>query len=206
MILLQVPDSTIRHTVDAVFRQPEFNRFSLWQKILGWVGEVWSRVAALLDPLFSSLRRSTPLFWTVIVVLAALVVAIIARAVYLWHVRRVEGAAALRRDAAPHLRYGQDPWTAAQDLAARGEFTEAAHALYAALLESAARQQQIRLHPSKTLGDYVRELRVRSSGLFTRFREFARSYEVVIYGIGHCDEARYQRLHALAIPIVRPNG
>jgi hypothetical protein len=206
MIPTQLSDSTIRHTVDAVFRQPAFNRFSLWQKLIGWLGEGWDRLMAALDPLFSSLRQSPPVFWTVVVVLAALLVAIIGRAVYLWRIRSTGMAEVAARSGAPHLRYGRDPWTAAQELAARGAYTEAAHALYAALLETAARQQQIRLHPSKTLGDYVRELRGRSSGLFTRFREFARSYEVVIYGIGHCDEARYQRLYALAIPIVRPHG
>jgi hypothetical protein len=200
-----LPDTTIRHAVDAVFRAPAFNRYSLWQKFIGWLSDLWGRLLALLDPLFSSLRSSPPLFWTVVIVLAGVVVAIIGRAVYLWYARRSGAAAARPHGGAPHLRYGSDPWAAAQELAARGEFTEAAHALYAALLESAARQQQIRLHPSKTLGDYVRELRGRSSELFTRFREFARSYEVVIYGIGHCDESRYQRLYALAIPIVHPH-
>jgi hypothetical protein len=205
-MLTQLPDSTIRHTVDAVFRQRVFNRYSLWQKLVGWLAEAWGRVMELLDPLFSTLRHSPPLFWAVIGVLAAILVAIIGRAVYLWNVRRAGWAEAPSHGGAPHLRYGRDPWLAAQELAARGEFTEAAHALYAALLESAARQQQLRLHPSKTLGDYVRELRGRSSALFTRFRDFARSYEVVIYGIGHCDQERYQRLHALAVPIVRPHG
>jgi len=95
---------------------------------------------------------------------------------------------------------------AAQDLASSGDYTSAAHALYAAMLESAARQQQIRLHPSKTVGDYVRELRSQSSSLFQRFREFGRSYEVVIYGIGWCDADRYRQLYALAVPVVRPHG
>jgi hypothetical protein len=182
-----------------------FNRYSLWQKLLGWLSDVWVRLMALLDPLYSRLDKSPVLFWTVIVVLAGIIVAVIWRAVYLWHARRSGAAELAGGVGAPHLRYGRDPWAAAQELSARGEFTEAAHALYAALLESAARQQQLRPHPSKTLGDYVRELRGRSSGLFTRFRDFARSYEVVIYGIGHCDEERYRRLYALATPIVQPH-
>lgn len=91
----------------------------------------------------------------------------------------------------------------AQELAARGEYTEAAHALYRALLEALARRERVRLHPSKTVGDYVRDLRQRSSSLFGRFRDFARSYETVVYGIGVCDRERYERLLALAAPIVR---
>jgi hypothetical protein len=44
----------------------------------------------------------------------------------------------------------------------------------------------------------VRELRNRSSSIFTLFRDFARSYETVIYGIGACDAERYHKLYALA--------
>jgi hypothetical protein len=136
---------------------------------------------------------------------ATLLVAIVGRTVWLWHLHRMDlaqGASWTRGESGPRWR---DPWSASQQLAAAGDYTSAAHALYAALLESAARAEHIRLHPSKTVGDYVRELRVRSSSLFARFREFARSYEVVIYGVGSCDEARYQRLLALAVPIVRPH-
>lgn len=206
LALAQLPDSTIRHAVIDVFRDPAFSRLSLWQRFLGWLVDVGRRGYALLDSLLSSLHQSPPLYWTVIGLLVVLLLAILGRVAYLWYLRSTAGADALRGESAAGGHGGRDPWTAAQELAARGEFTEAAHALYAALLQAAARQQQVRLHPSKTVGDYVRELRARSSSLFLRFRDFARSYEVVIYGIGSCDEARYQRLHALAAPIVRPHG
>jgi hypothetical protein len=156
------------------------------------------RVWALVDPLLSALRRSPVLYWTVIVLLAIVVVAVVVRAVYLWRQRRLFNAAALAWESSPLRRAGRDPWAAAEELSARGEFTDAAHALYAALLDRAAQAGQIRLHPSKTAGDYVRELRNRSSSLFTLFRDFARSYETVIYGIGSCDAERYHRLRALA--------
>jgi len=52
----------------------------------------------------------------------------------------------------------------------------------------------------------VRDLRARSSSLFGRFRDFARSYETVVYGLGTCDRERYERLRALAAPIVQPAG
>ena len=203
---VQIPDSTIRAAVDTVFTQPAFNRFSLWQRFWGWVGEVLLRLLALLDPLLSILRKSPLLYWTVITLLALILLAIVARAGYLWRQRRLFDAASRAWESSPLRRAGRDPWAAAEELSARGEFTDAAHALYAALLESAARRQQIRLHPSKTAGDYVRELRNRSSAIFSLFRDFARSYESVIYGIGVCDAERYQRLYALAGAVVRqPN-
>lgn len=193
-----LPDSLIRATTDSVFSQAAYNRVSLWELFWGWVFDLARRAWALLDPLLSVLRKSPVLYWTVIVLLAAIAVAVIARAVYLWHQRRLFNAAALAWESSPLRRAGRDPWSAAEELSARGEFTDAAHALYAALLESAAHAGQLRLHPSKTAGDYVRELRNRSSSLFTLFREFARSYETVIYGIGTCDAERYHRLYTLA--------
>ena len=193
-----LPDSVIRAAADTVFSQAAYNRVSLWERFWGWVFDLARRVWALADPLLSALRRSPVLYWTVIVLLAIIVLAVVARAVYLWRQRRLFNAAALAWESSPLRRAGRDPWTAAEELSARGEFTDAAHALYAALLESAAQAGQIRLHPSKTAGDYVRELRNRSSSLFTLFRDFARSYETVIYGIGSCDADRYHRLYALA--------
>lgn len=201
-LVTQLPDSTIRAAVSSVFSRPEFNRFTLWDRLWGWIVELWHRVVALLAGLLGSTPHAAPVFWTVVTLLALALIAIIARAGYLAFQRSRMRGAELRWDLASR---SQDHWTAANTLAATGNFTDAAHALYAALLDAAARQQQIRLHPSKTIGDYVRELRVRSSSLLNRFREFARSYEAVIYGLGQCDQERYLRLHALALPIVRPH-
>jgi hypothetical protein len=97
-----------------------------------------------------------------------------------------------------------DPWGDAERLAQAGQYTDAAHALYRGLLDSMARREQIQLHHSKTVGDYGRDLRRRSSSLVPPYRDFARSYETVVYGLGTCDRERYERLHALAASMVRP--
>jgi hypothetical protein len=93
---------------------------------------------------------------------------------------------------------GRDPWALAQQLASEGRYTEAAHALYGALLARVAARVPLRLHPSKTAGDYARDLRGTAPSVFGPFREFARSYEVVIYGLGSCDQRRFQTLIELA--------
>jgi hypothetical protein len=201
-----IPEDRIRQVVDSVFRAGDYNRATLWARFVDWLHELWLRILALLDPLRQRMHASPVLYWTLLSLLAVALLAIIARWLYLWRARSRRGAAGLGWELASFRRNGRDPWSRAQELAAAGEFTDAAHALYGALLEAAARQQQLRLHPSKTVGDYVRELRGASSSLFARFREFARSYETVIYGIGFCDRERFERLRALAIPIVRPNG
>ena len=205
LLAQQIPDRRIAAAVDTVFRDPAFQRLTLRQTAWHWFESLLLRAFGAFARWYDQLHASPVLFWTLLLIVAALVAAIVLRAVVMWrwqHLDVARGAVwrGMRRGG------GDDPWAAAENLAAAGDYTSAAHALYAAMLESAARQQQIRLHPSKTVGDYVRELRTHSSSLFTRFREFGRSYEVVIYGIGSCDAARYHQLYALAVPVVRPNG
>jgi hypothetical protein len=111
---------------------------------------------------------------------------------------------ARRHDTKGAFSWGRDPWTEAQRLATDGRYTDAAHALYAALLEGLARREDLRLDPSKTVGDYRRELRHRSSPFMPTFRDFARLYEVVVYGLGFCDRERYERLYVLASGMLAP--
>ena len=202
---LPVSETAIRDTMAAVFRQAAFaRRQPSWiarklEQFYHWLGDLLGQ--------FGHTRTSSPVvFWSVIVVVIAVAVAIIARLAWVSYLRRKQGIAAR-----PELRGGTvigqvDPWSAAQQYAAHGDFTSAAHSLYLALLNSIARRGLIRLHPSKTVGDYVRELRARSATVFSRFRDFARAYETVVYGTGVCDQERYETLQRLALPIVQSDG
>jgi len=189
----------------AVFRQAAFaKRQPSWiaRKITRFFEWLWD----LLRQLGGARSSSPAVFWTVIAIIAAVVIAIVARLAWVSYRRRNQGIDARP---APHGAGGVaqgDPWTAAQQHAARGDFTSAAHSLYLALLNAIARRGLIRLHPSKTAGDYVRELRARSATVFTRFRDFARAYETVVYGTGVCDQERYETLQRLALPIVQSDG
>jgi hypothetical protein len=207
---IPVPEAAVRDTMAAVFRQAGFARERpSW--IAAQMDRFWEWLYNVLRAIFRPLLRSRDsnpvLFWVFITIIALIFVAIIARLAYVSYLRRTRGI-----DARPFARGGPsyrgsgDPWTLAQQLAAQGNFTDAAHALYLALLESVSRRGLVRLHPSKTLGDYVRELRARSSAIFSRFREFARAYEVVVYGTGYCDQERYERLQSLALPILSGDG
>ncbi|HET7456803.1 MAG TPA: DUF4129 domain-containing protein [Gemmatimonadaceae bacterium] len=169
----------------------------MWDRFVAWLG-------GLFDALRGSLHGSPALSWTAIAALVLILAALVGRAGYLAYLRRDQGAAerAGRRRGGRGGAGMREPWGLAQELAARGAYTDAAHALYRALLEAIERRERVRLHPSKTVGDYVRDLRSRSSSLFVRFRDFARSYETVVYGLGTCDRERYERLRALAAPIV----
>lgn len=203
---IPVSETAIRDTMAAVFRQAAFvrerpswiatqmNRF--WE----WLYDV---LRSIFGPFFRSRESNPLLFWIVVGLIAAIALGIIARLAWVSYLRRQRGIGARAfGTAGPPGTRGGDPWQLAQRLAAEGNFTDAAHALYLALLESVSRRGLVKLHPSKTVGDYVRELRARSSAIFARFREFARAYEVVVYGTGFCDRERYERLQALARPIL----
>ncbi|MBA2684890.1 MAG: DUF4129 domain-containing protein [Gemmatimonadaceae bacterium] len=204
VLLDQLPEQTIRRAVETVYGTPKYNRTSLLSRFWGWISEMLGRFVAWLAPAFGVLHKSPPLFWAVVIGLALLTAAVIARWLYLWRLRTAQRIGGQWQTQAGASR--GDAWSAAQQLAARGDFTAAAHALYAALLDASAKQNQLRLHPSKTAGDYVREVRRHSSPIFPNFRDFAHAYELVIYGFGECNRDRYERLLSLALPIVRPHG
>lgn len=195
----QFSDAALRDTLSAVFAGPEFTvvaRETILSRILNWIGQ-------LLRELQQLTGGSRLLYYTVLVLTIALVVAVVVRVIYVAHAR---GALGERRrglfaGAVPPGR--DDPWVLAQRLAAEGDYTAAAHALYGAILQRAAREGLVRLHHAKTIGDYVREMRARASAtLLATFREFARGYEFVVYGVGECDRTRYERLHGLAARLV----
>jgi hypothetical protein len=187
-----------RDTIAAVFRQHAYDRTAmqslwdrLWQVVFDWLGRLFRTVNT------SSVSR--PIVITLLVIVATLILARVAAAL-------VTRDFAFGHGAARFALFGRrtDPWMDAQQMAAAGRYTDAAHALYAALLEGVALREELRLHPSKTVGDYARELRRRSSALVPRFRDFARLYEVVVYGLGVCDRDRYERLYALASGMLIP--
>jgi len=190
----QIPGVAIRDTVAAVFRAPVYNRTSLLKIVSGWLGE---HVRAILLR-FRPGRMPEPLFWVIVTVLLLVAAGVVARtAVVLLRERAVRpGEAGRGGPDGPG-----DMWATARELATRGDYTAAAHALYAGILGVIARTGTVELHESKTIGDYARDLAARSSALLGRFSDFARDYEVVIYGIGSCDRERYERLDRLAVRI-----
>jgi len=146
-------------------------------------------------------HQSPAVSWLVLAIAGALVLALVARVVMLARARTRRMTEPLGMSAILG-----DAWQLAAELAADGRFTDAAHALYVAVLDATARRASLRLHPSKTAGDYLRELREQPSPLVTLFRDFARAYDATIYGLGMCDRERFERLRLLAQPVVEPHG
>ncbi|HUQ82697.1 MAG TPA: DUF4129 domain-containing protein, partial [Gemmatimonadaceae bacterium] len=88
-------------------------------------------------------------------------------------------------------------------LAAAGNYTDAAHLLYRGLTERLAASELIRLHESKTSGDYARELRAAGSPVHAEFRQFGRRYDRALFGIGVCDAPTYAALREMAMSVTR---
>lgn len=199
--MIQLPETAVRDSFAVVFDTPAYDRSlreTVWHRITSWFG-------ALLDRLTAAVGDSPAAYWAARVLLVLLVAAVVGRVAYVawarWQARDPSRLAALA------LRgRGGDPWAMAQAAAAEGRHTEAAHLLYAALLAALAGRERLRLHPSKTAGDYARELRGRASPAFGTFREFASGYETVVYDLQHCDRERFERLRALALPLLEPRG
>jgi hypothetical protein len=195
---MQVPESAIRDTVAAVFRDAAYNRTTLLQRFGAWLLDAIQALLLRLRPG----EMSSAIYWAFVALLILVAAAILGRAGYLLYLDR-GGLLRRRRSGSPaEAMTSSDAWVAARQYAARGDYTSAAHALYAALLQAVAARGEAELHESKTIGDYVRDLAARSSRLLGGFREFARSYETVIYGIGFCDRDRYEQLHGLALRII----
>jgi hypothetical protein len=187
------PPTTVHDTVEAVVRGVAFRRSlqsSLAERLAQWIGEWISRLSELL--------RGAPSARAVAIgVAGALVLVIVVRLLVAARARDADATATSRAARAGAV---QNPWADADRLMAQGRFEEAAHALYHGVLSGVARRERLRLDPSKTSGDYARELRGRSSPSYAAFRAFVRRFDVAVYGYGGCTAGSLEELRRLAAP------
>jgi hypothetical protein len=196
LTLLQRPEwppAAVHDTIAAIARGIEYRRSirqSLFDRAFVWVAQLLERLVNYIRHLPSS--RTIGL-----TILGLIVLTIIVRLVI---------SSLARDDSGPRARRGravgtdEDPFVAAERFAADGRFEDAAHALYHGVLLSLARADRVRLDPSKTSGDYARELRGRGSASYQPFRAFSRRFDVAVFGHGECDAALIDDLQRLAMP------
>ena len=188
------PASAVHDTVAALARGLEYRRSvrqSLLDRAFLWLGEAIERIATFVRNLPSS--RAIGLTILGIIVAAILLRLVIAA------LARDEGGVGARRHRG--VGAGEDPFAAAERLAAEGRYEDAAHAIYHGVLLALARSDRVRLDPSKTSGDYARELRARGSRSHQPFREFSRRFDIAVFGHGGCDAALIDDLQRLAAPL-----
>ena len=185
--------SVVHDTVAAVIRDPAFRRNlreSIADRLMMWIGELIGYVVRLVQG--STLSRPLGLAFV-----ALIVVLILARLLFAARARDEGRSISARRG---RNGVAEDPFILADGLASEGRFEEAAHALYRGVLLSLSRSERMRLDPSKTSGDYARELRRRGSAAYPAFRSFARRFDVAVYGHGRCDAQLITDLRTLAAP------
>lgn len=193
--------SEIHDTVAAIARQPVYAT-SIRESILGRFFRFLLERIADFFRLFDGTRNSS--IW-ILSVLAVVIAVIVARIVVTRRAadlqRRIGGGIGGARIIV------RDYWGDARAAAMAGDYTAATHALYAAVVDALARGGLVSYHPSKTSGDYARELLRRSSGARQTFRAFARDADRVIFGTRAATSADYERLLAAAERAVRsPTG
>jgi hypothetical protein len=189
------PVSAVHDTVAAIARGLEYRRSfrqSLLDRAFLWLAEAIERIATFVRNLPSS--RAIGL-----TILGIIVAAIVLRLVIAALARDETSSRSGRRRG---VGAGEDPFLAAERLAAEGRFEDAAHALYHGVLLALARGDRLRLDPSKTSGDYARELRARGSPSYQPFREFSRRFDVAVFGHGGCDAVLIDDLRRLASPLM----
>lgn len=182
-----ITPGAFRDTIAAIVRDAAYSRSatqSYWDRALRWMLE---RVEAVLE----ALRASDVARYLTIGALVVLGVLIIARIVL---GVRDEELVRSGRTRERTTETGGASIAEAERLAAAGDFTAAAHALFAALLAMGAARGEIRLHPSKTTGDYARELRRKNASWQSAFAQFRSRYDRVIYGDVSCSPSDYEWL------------
>lgn len=187
------PPSAVHDTIAAIARGLEYRR-SLRQSLLD---RAFRWFAQLIERLIDFIRHLPSSRTIGLVILGLIVAMIVARLVISALARDEAGPRARRSRAAGAV---EDPFAAADRLAAEGRFEDAAHALYHGVLLALARSDRVRLDASKTSGDYARELRARGSASHHPFRAFSRRFDEAVFGHGGCDAELIDDLRRLATP------
>ena len=185
----------VHDTVGALLEDVAYRR-SFWSSI---AGRMLLEVGRFIAWLFDAMRGIPGGKTTVLTILAVAILLVLGR---LFLSAQWSDDVLFRRKPGSARAFRADPWSESERLASQGDYMGAAHALYQAVLRRLAATERIRVHASKTSGDYVRELRRRGSPLARHFQAFGRRFDRVVFGAGVCTEQDFaaMRRDAMAIP------
>ena len=190
------PSTAVHDTVSVIVRQAIFQQRlgrSLAERFWAWI---WEQIAALFNAV-----AGTPTARTITLFAAALLVAaLIVRFAYSTRFERTPRDIQRRRNLTAVTLPTLDE---ARRLAREARYAEAMHVLYAALLDALAQRRLIRLHSSKTSGDFARELSMRGHPAQAPFRSFARRFDRLFYGYDTCDASAFDALWRDAESVLR---
>ena len=115
-------------------------------------------------------------------------------------------AKTVQKTAAPHEpspieRPVAELWREADELARNEKHLEAVRVLYLAVLSLLHRRQLLRFEPTRTNGEYIRQVRLAPAApppLHRVFQDFTNFFELKWYGDRACDGAEYRAVRKLA--------
>jgi hypothetical protein len=181
----------IHDTVAKIASQPAYAA-SVRESLLGrFLRYVLDRVASLLAWLSGSIDARIALIVAVVLVAAVIVL----RVVVARQLREGRGRLGLTINS---MSVRADLWALARDEAAAARYVDACHAVYAAVIDTFARQGFLAVHESKTSGDYARDLRRAAAPVVADFRSFARQFDRAVFGTATVGADDYARLRESA--------
>jgi type II secretory pathway pseudopilin PulG len=197
-VLLQAPitPEAVRDTIARIVLERGYRRTlssTLLSRAMDWLGN-------LIRDLFQRATASRGTYIVALGVIAVIAITAIMRAIVLARARR---RAALERESEVTAAQLQ---AEAKGLAEQGAYPQAANVLYTAVVMRLTELKRVRRHPSKTVGDYWRELRSVGDDQTAAYAAFARVYEIVAYGDKLCDASRYAHLEQLSASILTPSA
>ncbi|MGQ0639323.1 MAG: DUF4129 domain-containing protein [Gemmatimonadaceae bacterium] len=195
--LARWPVTAIHDSVAGIVQHDEYQRRlarSLAERFMAWF---FDRLSALFDVIAATPgARSVTLIVTALLV-AALALRILLAARYERRMPRTTPALSERGlRSLPTL-------DEARRLAREGRYADAMHVLYAAILDALSQRRLVRLHSSKTSGDFARELRGGGHPAYDAFRTFVRRFDRLFYGYDVCDAETFDALFGEAERVIR---
>lgn len=197
--MLQWSARQIHDTVAAIARQPVYGGASKRSLLGRALRFVFDRIADLFRGVEGSINARIVIFLA-LGLIAFIVIGRIVMDRRLAEVRAARSGARARGGARVDFR------AAAVDAAERGRYDEAAHLLHAAVIDALTRGGAVKWHPSRTNGDYARDLRRRGSPLAAAFRAFVSDFERVVFGMRGVTREDYLRLRRAAEQIAEPRA
>ena len=185
----------VHDTVGALLRDAAYHR-SFWSSL---AGRVLMELGRFVMWVVDAVRGIPGGRTTVLSVLAIVLLIVLGR---LFLAAEWSDEVLFRRKGGGARPFRIDPWSESERLAAAGDYLGAAHALYQAVLRRISASERVRVHASKTSGDYARDLRRRGSPLAGPFLRFGRRFDRIVFGAGACtaDDFAALRADAMGIP------
>lgn len=184
--------------LERILDGPEFTVLEqpVSSRIFDWVlGKIVDFLAWLFPDITLGAGEASVIFWIVTILLATISALLLLRLLRVrGHGRGERSGVGLQVERSAASRSAEEWESIARDLAKRGRWREAALALYQAVVLRLGETQLLRIHRSKTPGDYRYEIRRKDAATAALFTTFVRLFEPVAFGTDRASPDAYGAL------------